>query len=50
MQGCTKLIVSHDMRSIANMCERVIVLDDGRVIFEGSPIKGIEYYGKKIVV
>lgn len=46
MQGCTKVLVSHDMHAVANMCERVIVLDEGRIIFEGSPIKGIEYYTK----
>ena len=44
MQGCTKLVVTHDMQTVANMCQRVIVLDRGNKIFEGSPLKGIEYY------
>lgn len=46
MHGCTKIIVTHDMQSVANMCERVIVLDEGSKIFEGTPLKGIEYYTK----
>ena len=44
MQGSTKLIVTHDMQAVANMCERVIVLNEGEKIFEGSPMKGIECY------
>jgi len=46
MHGCTKLIVTHDMQAVANMCDRVIVLSKGRKIFEGSPLRGIEYYTK----
>lgn len=46
MQGCTRVIATHDMQAVANLCERVIVLDQGRVAFEGSPLKGIEYYTK----
>jgi len=46
MHGCTKIIVTHDMQAVANMCERVIVLDEGKKIFEGSPLKGVEYYTK----
>lgn len=46
MKGCTKVIVTHDMRAVANMCDRVIVLDRGNKVFEGSPLKGIEHYTK----
>ncbi|MFH1102671.1 MAG: ABC transporter ATP-binding protein [Pseudomonadota bacterium] len=44
MMGCTKVIVSHDMQSVAKLCERVMVLDRGKMVFDGSPLKGIEYY------
>ncbi|MEW5910191.1 MAG: ABC transporter ATP-binding protein [Thermodesulfobacteriota bacterium] len=44
MKGCTKIIVSHDMQSVAKLCERVVVLDQGKMVFDGSPLKGIEYY------
>jgi len=46
MQNCTKVIVTHDMQAVANMCEKVYVLDQGNVVYEGSPLKGIEYYTK----
>ena len=32
MKGVTKLLVTHDMNSIANMADRVIMLDKGSVI------------------
>lgn len=46
MQRCTRVIATHDMQAVANLCERVIVLDQGSIVFEGSPLKGIEYYTK----
>lgn len=36
-EGKTVLIVEHDMETIMNLCDRVIVLDAGRVIAEGTP-------------
>lgn len=48
MHACTKVITTHDMQMVANMCERVIVLDRGAIIFQGSPLKGIEYYQKLV--
>ena len=48
MERCTKVIVTHDMHAVANMCEQVIVLDKGRVIYQGTPIKGIEMYTRLI--
>lgn len=46
MQGVTKLLVTHDMNSIANMADRVILLDKGRIIQEGKPLEVIENYLK----
>ncbi|WP_245839289.1 ABC transporter ATP-binding protein [Mycobacterium aquaticum] len=34
--GCAILIVEHDMRVIMPLCERIYVLDHGRVLAEGS--------------
>lgn len=35
--GITIGIVDHDMRLISSMCDRVIVLDTGKLLFEGTP-------------
>ncbi|WP_068777553.1 ABC transporter ATP-binding protein [Paenibacillus sp. FJAT-26967] len=48
MQGVTKLLVTHDLSSIANMANRVIVIKNGVVVYEGDPLKGIEFYTKSI--
>jgi ABC-type polysaccharide/polyol phosphate transport system ATPase subunit len=48
MRGRTKLLVSHDIHAVINLCERVIVLDRGELIFSGSPLDGVEYYTKAI--
>ena len=36
-QGCGVLIVEHDMDLIRRLCPRIIVLDAGKVLAEGSP-------------
>ena len=46
MDGVTKLLVTHDMNSIANMADRVILIDKGRIIEEGKPLDVIEVYLK----
>ncbi len=38
------VLVSHDMSAIANLCDRVIVLEQGHVAFCGAPKEAIEYY------
>lgn len=48
MQGCTILLVSHDMHSITNMCDRVIVLNEGKMVYEGDPAEGVSKYTKLI--
>ena len=36
-RGCTILLVSHNMDDVAAYCEQVLVLDRGRLLYEGSP-------------
>ena len=43
-EGRTVLYVSHNMSTIRNLCNRCIVLDEGRVIFDGEVEKAIEFY------
>jgi lipopolysaccharide transport system ATP-binding protein len=40
----TVLYVSHNMATIRNLCTRCIVLDHGKLIFDGLPEKAIEIY------
>lgn len=46
MANVTKFIVTHDMNTIANMADRVVVLDKGEIVFQGEPLKAIEFYTK----
>ena len=43
-EGRTVLYVSHNMNTIRQLCDRCIVLDKGKVIFEGNVEKAIEIY------
>jgi ABC-type polysaccharide/polyol phosphate transport system ATPase subunit len=42
--GCTILFVSHDMTSVATICSRALVLDHGRIVFDGPVKQAIEAY------
>ncbi|GAA4316311.1 ABC transporter ATP-binding protein [Pontixanthobacter gangjinensis] len=43
-QGRTVLFVSHNMGSIKSLCDRVIVLDDGGISFDGDTEEAINFY------
>jgi lipopolysaccharide transport system ATP-binding protein len=43
-EGRTVLFVSHDMKSITELCDSVIVLDRGTVVFSGATGDGARYY------
>lgn len=43
-EGRTILYVSHNMNTIRQLCERVVVLDHGKVIFDGDVEEGIKIY------
>jgi lipopolysaccharide transport system ATP-binding protein len=42
--GCTIFYVSHSMNSVAELCDRVLVLHHGHLVFDGPPAAGIERY------
>ena len=46
-QGRTVLYVSHNMNTIRQLCDRCVVLDKGRVIFEGETDAAIGVYLNK---
>lgn len=41
----TILYVSHNMETLRRLCDRCIVLDNGKIIFDGDVEKAIEIYG-----
>lgn len=43
-QGRTVLFVSHNMAAVADLCSRGIVLDAGKLIFDGSAKQAIQLY------
>ena len=43
-EGRTVLYVSHNMNTIRQLCDRCVVLDKGRVVFEGDVEEAIEIY------
>lgn len=43
-RGATILFVSHNMFSIKTMCQRVIYLSKGRVLFDGPTDEGLKLY------
>jgi ABC-type polysaccharide/polyol phosphate transport system ATPase subunit len=42
--GCTIFYVSHGMDSVAELCDRVLVLHHGQLVFDGPPAPAIERY------
>ena len=47
--GRTVLFVSHSMPIVESLCDRVIVLDRGRMQFLGAPREGVQFYMRDIV-
>jgi lipopolysaccharide transport system ATP-binding protein len=47
-QGTSLLIVSHDRWAIQNICDRAILLSDGRIVSEGAPEVVTDYYNALI--
>jgi len=47
-EGRTVLFVSHNLQAIRTFCRRVLVLDQGRLIFDGAAEEGIERYLRSI--
>lgn len=44
VEGATLILVSHDPSAIERVCRRVVVLDAGRVQFDGTTAEGLLFY------
>lgn len=49
-QGRTVIFVSHDLASVKEYCDRVIVFHEGKVANEGNTEEMIKYYQEKILL
>jgi len=47
--GITILLVEHNMKMVMNLCQRIVVLDAGRVVAEGNP-EEIQHHPRVIEV
>jgi lipopolysaccharide transport system ATP-binding protein len=47
--GRTVLFVSHQMASVKALCDSAIVLDRGRLVFDGSTESSVNHYEKRIL-
>jgi lipopolysaccharide transport system ATP-binding protein len=45
-EGRTVLFVSHDMAAIQNLCSELLVLENGKSIYQGTVVEGIDLYLK----
>ena len=46
--GKTFVLVSHDLDAVRELCDRAIVLDQGRVAFDGRVADGVELYRQRM--
>ena len=49
-QGVTMLLTTHYMDEAAHLCDRVVILHQGKIISEGTPAELIERFGGREVV
>lgn len=47
-EGKTFVLVSHDLDAVREMCDRTILLDRGRVAFDGPVAEGVELYRQRV--
>ena len=49
-EGRTVLFVSHNMAAVENLCSRGILLEDGKVVFDGTQTEAIHRYLNSCIV
>ncbi|MBQ3575728.1 MAG: ABC transporter ATP-binding protein, partial [Clostridia bacterium] len=43
--GCAVLYVSHNMRTVSQLCSRALFLNSGKLVYDGTTSKAIDLYG-----
>ncbi|KAI4448211.1 Vitamin B12 import ATP-binding protein BtuD [Eubacterium plexicaudatum ASF492] len=44
--NATVLIVSHDLHAVTKFCTRILVMDQGRIVYDGEPAEAVSQYFK----
>ncbi len=47
-EGRTVLFVSHNMTAVSNLCNKIILIENSKIGFQGSLDEGVKIYRKKI--
>ncbi|HVA59303.1 MAG TPA: ABC transporter ATP-binding protein [Mycobacteriales bacterium] len=47
-RGATVVLVSHNLNAVRNMCDRVVVLESGRQVFDGAPAEAVSAFHRLI--
>lgn len=42
--GKTIILVTHDATAVVKHCERALVMDQGKCVFDGAPVKAVDHY------
>jgi len=45
--GATILLASHNMAEVERLCDRVLMMRDGRIVDRGSPPELLDRYGRR---
>lgn len=48
--GTTVVLTTHDMKDIEEICNRIIILDKGEIIYDGNKEEIVERFGKNRIV
>ena len=43
-RGTTILLVTHVVQGLAGVCDRVLVIEHGRLVYDGEPARGVDRY------
>ena len=48
-KNTTVILTTHDLKDIEDVCDRIILLDKGKIIYDGEKEKFKETYGKQVI-
>ena len=49
MKNTTVILTTHDLKDIEDVCDRIILLDKGQIIYDGEKQKFKDTYGKYVI-